>query len=135
MNGTRLAKVLPLLASVGEVLVLLGAVLWLPHPTWGSPLLTVGTVLFAVGRLLGKRGDWAQAANPSLSITARRLFRQRMLGIVFLLLATVTINHRGGFVLGIFLRPATWLLPFIIFVLLELYTAFRLPAAMKATKE
>ena len=135
MNGTRFAKVLPILASIGEVLVLLGAVLWLPHPTWGSPLLTVGTVLFAVGRLLGKQGDWAQAANPSLSITTRRLFRQRMIGIVFLLLATVTINHRGGFFLGIFLRPATWLLPFIIFVLLELYTACRLPAAMKDTEE
>lgn len=129
-SGVRGSNILPWLAGIGEVLLLVGAALWLPQHHWGGLCLCVGTVLFAAGRLLGRQGDWAQSANPDIPLTARRLFRQRMLGLVFLVLAAVAICHRGGFVGTLYLRPASWLVPFCLFVAIELYTAFRLPRVM-----
>ena len=130
MKSEELNRLLPWTASAGEVSLLVGAALWQPWHRGGSLCLCVGTVLLAVGRLLGRRGDWAQSTDPALSLTARRLLRTRMTGLVFLVLAAVAVCHRGGFVGGLYLRPASWLVPFMIFVAIELYTAFRLPKAM-----
>lgn len=122
-----MSKVLPLLASLGEVLLLAGAIAWLPLRTWGQCLFTIGALLFATGRLLGPQGDYAQATDPGSSIPLRRLHRQRLIGTAMLLLSAASMCRAGTFIHGYYLSRASWLIPFIPFVIIELYTAFRLP--------
>lgn len=121
---------LPLLASLGELLLLAGAIAWMPQHTWGQRLFTIGALLFATGRLLGSQGDYAQSTNPDNAIPLRRLHRQRLIGTVMLLLAAASMCRAGTVIQGHYLPPATWLIPFIPFVVIELCTAFRLPRLM-----
>lgn len=122
-----MSRLLGFLACAGELLVLAGAVSWLPAPQWGEWLFVVGTLFFAVGRLLGKEGDYAQSVRLASSVRVRRLYRQRILGVVMLVLATAALCHGAGFVAGYYLGRSAWLIPFMVFVVIELYTAFRLP--------
>lgn len=122
-----MSKVLPLLASLGELLLLAGAIAWMPQRTWGQSLFTIGALLFATGRLLGPQGDYAQSTNPENAIPLRRLYRQRLIGTVMLLLSAASMCRAGTFIHGYYLSRASWLIPFVPFVIIELYTAFRLP--------
>lgn len=126
-----MSRPLALLASLGELLVLAGAVCWLPCPVWGKRLFAVGALFFALGRLLGSQGDYAQSTCPDHSPRLRRLFRQRMAGTVMLLLAALAMCHGRGFFLGTYVPHAAWLIPSIPFTAIELYTAFQIPRLMR----
>ena len=123
-----------LLAMAGETLVVLGAALWLPWPGGSAYVLSVGAVLFIVGRMAHNEGDGQKVGDHSLTPVVRHLYRQRILSYLLLTLAAVCIHLPAGFYFGIYMRQSMWLVPFIAFVIIEVYTAFRLPAAEKKTK-
>lgn len=125
---------LQIAAIIGEIMVLAGAVLWLPLPDSAPILLTAGAVLFALGRCLGSKGDVAMWRDRANSLWMRRLYGQRIVGLVFLLLAASSIHLGNGFYYGVYIRRSFWLLPFIIFVVFEAYTAFRIPDNEKSVK-
>ncbi|MBQ9641149.1 MAG: hypothetical protein IJV06_06275 [Bacteroidaceae bacterium] len=117
----------------GETLVVLAAAMWITHHAMVSYLFAVGTVLFAVGR-------WAQGGEAILAETPvrkqlnmRRLLRQRNIGMVLLLMAAVFMFVRHTYHLGqnIYVFPSSWLVPFTCFVVIEVYTAFRIPYLLK----
>ena len=120
-----------MLALAGETLVLAGAALWLFLPYFAAYILSVGTALFIVGRMASSEGDGPKASDRSLPPVIRHLHRQRILSYILLTLAAVCIHLPAGFYFGIYMRRSMWLVPFIAFVVIEVYTAFRLPTAEK----
>ena len=122
-------KVLGYIANLGEVLVLIGAAFWITGWEFMNYVFAVGTLLFAIGRLLEK--------HPQSTITLRRLYTQRIIGVVVLIIAALLMffyEHINGFEISDYKVHATasaWLLPFFIFVVIELYTAFRIPSELK----
>ncbi len=111
------------MACTGEILIIIGAVLWITGTSVANYLFATGATLFAIGRVNEKKVGG--------SITLARLYGQRALGIVAILVAAVLMNLKGGFYFGMYLRPSVWLVPFVVFVVIELYTAFRLPQQIK----
>lgn len=110
-------KVCIYLANFGEVLVIVGAAIWITGWSGASYIFAVGALLFAVGRLM-------EVHPETQSVVLRRLYKQQAIGI-FMLFASVGM---------MFFYPYSrtgWLLPFVVFVVLEVYSAFRIPAVMK----
>ena len=124
-------KTLNMLAMVGETIVVLGAAMWLPWPDMAAWVLATGAALFIIGRMAGSDGDGQKAADRLSTPVVRHLYRQRILSYILLTLAAVAIHLPAGFYFGIYMRRSMWLVPFIAFVVIEVYTAFRLPAATK----
>lgn len=124
-------KTLNIIALTGETMVVVAAALWLFAPAVSGYVMAVGAVLFVIGRMAGSNGDGVMAGNKDLKPTVRHLYRQRILSYVLLALAVVAILLPPGFYFGIYMRSSMWLLPFIAFVVIEAYTAFRLPSAEK----
>ena len=122
-------NVLCYIANIGEVLVLIGAAFWITGWEFINYVFAVGTLLFTVGRLFEK--------HPESTITLRRLYIQRTIGVVVLILAALLMffyDRINGFEISDYEVHATasaWLLPFFIFVVIELYTAFRIPSELK----
>ena len=119
-------KLYGIAACVGEVLVIIGAMIWITGSEIANYMFAAGATVFAIGRLNEKK--------ESGSIVLARLYGQRTLGVIALLLSAVVMNLREGFYLGVYMRPTAWLIPFVAFVVVELYTAFRLPAQIKEEK-
>lgn len=111
------------IACAGEICVIVGAMLWITRMSVANYLFAAGATLFAIGRLNEKKVKG--------SVVLARLYGQRALGIVALLLSAVAMNYHGGFMLGVYVRPSAWLIPFVVFVVIELYTAFRIPQQIK----
>lgn len=126
-----MSKTLNLLAMGGEILVVVGAAMWMFLPNIAAWVFAVGAALFIIGRMAGHDGDGQKVADRELKPVVRHLYRQRILSYVLLTLATVAIHLPAGFYFGIYMRQSMWLVPFIAFVIIEVYTAFRLPAATK----
>ena len=122
-------NVLGYIANIGEVLVLIGAAFWITGWEFINYVFALGTLLFTVGRLFEK--------HPESTITLRRLYIQRTIGVVVLILAALLMffyDRINGFEISDYEVHATasaWLLPFFIFVVIELYTAFRIPSELK----
>lgn len=112
-------------------MVVLGAALWIVLPTIACYIFAAGTLLFAFGRLSGQNSDIEQVRQHTDNYVLRRLYRQRIAALIILAIAAVLINLPAGFYWGFYLRRSFWLLPFIIFVVFEAYTAFRIPAIEK----
>ena len=64
-------------------------------------------------------------------LTMRRLYHQRVFGIVALILATVLMWLPVGFYAGMYVGKTSWLIPFVFFVVVEVYTVFRISAVEK----
>ena len=64
-------------------------------------------------------------------LTLRRLYHQRVFGMVGLFLATLFMWLPTGFYSGLYLGPTAWLIPFVFFVVVEVYTVFRISAVEK----
>jgi len=139
-NHTQ-SKTLLLAAQIGEIVVLICTATWLFQPQWSGWGLAIGAVVFAIGRIMGENGDYALSMDKSIDFQLRRLYRQRMFGVIVLLLTAVLINMPNGYYsfLGlthpVYYRSSLWLMPFSIFVVFELYTAFRIPAMEKKLKK
>ncbi len=123
-------KILTSISNTGELLVVLGASLWITRLAFTEYIFALGSVLFFVCRLMERHGD---SGNTAL----KRLYVQRTLGGLMLLLsASLMIFHSqiNGFEVSDYMvrvTPAAWLVPFMIFAVIEIYTAFRIPAEQK----
>lgn len=120
------AKLLSFVACIGEVLVIVGAMAWITGSVIANIVFATGATIFAIGRLNEKQVKG--------SIVLGRLYGQRTFGMVALLLTAVVMNLHEGFYLGMYLRPTAWLIPFVVFVVMEVYTAFRIPAQIRKEK-
>ncbi len=123
-------KILTSISNTGELLVVLGASLWITRLAFTEYIFALGSVLFSVCRLMERHGD---SGNTAL----KRLYVQRTLGGLMLVLsASLMIFHSqiNGFAVSDYMvrvTPAAWLVPFMIFAVIEIYTAFRIPAEQK----
>ena len=126
MNKTTLP---PTIAIIGEILVVIGAAGWMSHAEAMKYIFATGTTLMAIGR-------FATTHDDNSSTTLRRLYRQQHIGIIMLIVAAIlmfTYNTLNGIDIAqytLHTTPAAWLLPFMIFVAIELYTAIRIPAEL-----
>ena len=151
MTKEKKQQLLNFCALAGEVMVLLGAVVWM---FWRSRsiagdvlmewlkangagvLFAAGAIIMSIGRLLGEKGDIAMMGDVQADIRVRRLHRQRVIAMVMLMLAAVLVNMRAGFyAFDVYVRPSLWLLPFLFFVVIETYTVFRLSSLEKKSEE
>ena len=105
------------LANLGEILVIIGAAVWITGWSGAAYVFAVGTVMFAAGRLLEKHPE-------TQNVVLRRLYRQQAIGVCMLMVA-------AGLMLFYTPSRTAWLIPFIIFTVVELYSAFRIPSELK----
>lgn len=150
MTKEKKQQLLNFCALAGEVMVLLGAVVWM---FWRSRsivgdvlmewlkangagvLFAAGAIIMSIGRLLGEKGDIAMMGDVQADIRVRRLHRQRVIAMVMLMLAAVLVNMRAGFyAFDVYVRSSLWLLPFLFFVVIETYTVFRLSSLEKKSE-
>lgn len=126
-SSNRQNKLLALAAPVGQILVMVSALAWMFIRPTAAMGLAIGTLLMLLGRFAGPTSDIAQIRRAHHSLTTRRLYSQRLLGLFFLVLAAIAINAPlPTFLWGYYLRPSTWLLPFIIHAIFEVFTTLRL---------
>lgn len=123
---------LGLAAWAGGVLLLLGALLWLHVPREACWLFAAGAVFHVAARTAGPTGDWRGSADPRSSLALRRLHGMHVIGSMALVASAACMWLGGGFHLGMYITRAFWLVPFTVFVVIELYTAFRIPAEERA---
>lgn len=118
-----LNKIQSLIQQIGGILLLVGAVLPLhaPFSPYAPYVLTSGAVLFGTMQLMNK--------YEGKDITVKRLRRQQLLGALLLVAAGVLMLcslYRIGPC-----QQDEWLAALAIGTVLEVYTSFRLPAALK----
>jgi hypothetical protein len=128
-------KILGIIEVVGLTLVVVAAALWaFPMENlrslslWGMSL---GTVTLVVGRFIQTPFYLKYPVTDPRELTLRRLYHQRVFGIVALILATVMMWLPVGFYAGMYLGKTSWLIPFVFFVVVEVYTVFRISAVEK----
>lgn len=119
----------------GEILVVIGAAAWLPMRGMAQVAFAMGTVMFAIGRLLQTPLYEKYMPTDPRELTLRRLYHQRVIGIVALIVAAIVMNVPQGFHFGLYITPSSWLMVFIVFVVIEVYTVFRISAVEKKGKE
>lgn len=125
---------LKLSGYIGPVLLVAAALLFIvlnSYALWIRVLFSLGVVLLTINRFFGEDSDWSQSKRSDKPLTLRRLYRQRCVGVVVLYLSAVLLFLPEGFYYGVYLRRISWLLPFIVFTVIELYSAFRIPAVEK----
>ena len=108
----------------GGVLVIVGAAMYMFLPVVAFVLFAVGAVAFTYLQVL-QRYDGS-------NFIVRRLRRQQLLGAVAILIA-VCLMAMQTFRFGFALRNE-WVVALTIGCVLELYTAFRLPAELEKEK-
>lgn len=106
-----------IIASLGEILVIVGAATWAIHWMAADYVFAIGAVLFLIGRLFFKY-------SKTTNIALRRLIRQQKIGAVMAVISAGMMSFYPY-------SPTGWLVPFVVFVVFETYTAFRIPAEMK----
>lgn len=126
-------KSLGMLEVVGESIVVVAAALWVTHDEMVAYVFAAGTVLFAIGRL-AQGWDAVLSETPQQArLNMRRLLRQRNIGMILLMAAAALmfVRHRFCLAQGVYIFPSSWIVPFTCFVVIEVYTAFRMPYLMK----
>lgn len=110
-------KGLSIIQMTGAVLLLVGAMLQITRWELSPVIYTIGAVLFAYVQVM----DGYQGQN----LIIRRLRRQQILGAVLLVFTGV---------LMFVMKRNEWIVCLTIAAILELYTAFRIPAEMEKEK-
>ena len=105
------------LMMAGAILLLLGAMLQITRWELSPVIYTIGAVLFAYVQVM----DGYQGQN----LIIRRLRRQQILGAVLLVFTGV---------LMFVMKRNEWIVCLTIAAILDLYTAFRIPAEMEKEK-
>ena len=129
-------KALGTIANIGELIVLIGAICWIAYPNTSKYIFSVGTFVMIVGRL-----QYASKAFGPGRIALRRLYGQCIGALFMLAIAALLMwfyKSTDGYEIGNYVlrTPASaWLMPFMIFVVIELYTAFRIPAELKKEEQ
>lgn len=116
---------------IGEVLVVVGAAIWMPMRAVAPWIFAIGVALFAVGRFLQTPFYQKYSERDPRELTLRRLYNQRVIGMVALILSATMMFMPVGFYYGVYLGAMSWLVMFVIFVLIEVYTIFRISAVDK----
>ena len=126
-------KVLGIVEVVGLTLVVLAAGVWaVPSVRFGAAWgMTMGTVVLVLGRFMQTPFYLKYTPTDPKELTARRLYHQRVFGAVALILATVMMWMPVGFYAGMYVGKTSWLIPFVFFVVVEVYTVFRISAVEK----
>ena len=123
-------KILGIIEVVGLTLVVLAAALWV-LPQENMRLMSVGTVFLVCGRFMQTPFYLKYPITDPRELTLRRLYHQRVFGVVALILATVLMWLPVGFYAGMYVGKTSWLIPFVFFVVVEVYTVFRVSAVEK----
>lgn len=124
-------RILGFVEMAGETLVVAGAAVWLPLRQVAVWLYAVGVVLFAVGRFVQTPFYQKYPVHDPRELTLRRLYHQQVFGMVALILSAVLMWTPAGFYAGMYVAPSSWLLLFVIFVAIEVYTVFRISSVDK----
>lgn len=128
-------KTLGIIEVVGLTLVVVAAGLWvLPQDNtrlMASVGMAVGTVALVFGRFLQTPFYLKYPVTDPKELTMRRLYHQRVFGIVALIITTVLMWMPAGFYAGMYVGKTSWLIPFVFFVVVEVYTVFRISAVEK----
>ena len=106
-----------IIQMIGAVLLLVGAMLQITRWVMAPVLYTVGAVLFAYVQVMSR--------YEGKNLIVRRLRRQQILGAVLLVFAGV---------LMFVTRHNEWVLCLTVAAILQLYTAFRIPAELEKEK-
>ena len=120
-------KVAGYLEIAGLITIIAASMAWISHSAWVSFVYTAGAVIFAIGRLA------VQQTIKAESLTVKRLLRQRTFAVFALLFSAMLMFMEPGWYFGynFYLTKFAWFIPFLVFVIIEVYTAFRLPSALK----
>jgi len=124
-------KLLGKLELVGLSLVLIASVVWVMQHFIASVIMAVGTIVLAVGRFFQTPFYAKYLPTDSRELTLRRLYHQRVFGILALVVSAALMFTPQGFYFGMYVAPSSWLITFVIFVVIEVYTAFRISAVDK----
>ncbi len=124
MMKTKLAGYLE---AVGLTVVVISSFAWILHLQWIVYVYFVGTLLFAIGRLA------VQQKIKNDSITVKRLLRQRTFAVFVLLFSAMLMFTEPGWYFGynLYITSFSWFVPFLVFVVIEVYTTFRLSSVLK----
>lgn len=128
-------SILKIMGYAGPLLIVVSAVLFIitGYPMWTCIMFAMGVVMLTLNRFIGNESDFGRSRDRRMPMNIRRLYRQRCVGTVVLFLSVAILFMHEGFYYGVYLRKINWLLPFVIFAVIELYTAFRLPNLEKNT--
>ncbi|MDE5551043.1 MAG: hypothetical protein K2I99_06845, partial [Bacteroidaceae bacterium] len=94
-------------------------------------VMVVSTAILALGRFLPQPFYLDYPIYDPSNLTLRRLYHQRIFGAIALALAAVMMLMPVGFYAGLWVGRSSWLMPFVFFVVVEVYTAFRIPRVEK----
>lgn len=111
---------------VGESMVVIGAATWMFLRSVAPWIFVVGVALFAVGRFLQTPFYQKYSEHDPRELTLRRLYNQRVIAMVALVLSAMLMFMPVGFYYGVYLGPMSWLVLFVVFVVVEVYTVFRI---------
>lgn len=116
MNNKAFAN----LEMVGETLAVLAAAGWINHLAWIPYVFAIGAIFMAVGRFAQVQADD--------DVVLRRLFRQRKLAAVILLIsaAFMFVQHTTYVGYNVYVFPSSWLIFFAVFAVIEIYTTVRI---------
>ena len=112
-----MSKTYQIIQGVGAVLLLVGAMLQITRWELSPIIYTIGAVMFAYVQVMSR--------YEGKNLIVRRLRRQQILGAVLLVFAGV---------LMFVTKHNEWVLCLTIAVILELYTAFRIPSELEKEK-
>lgn len=128
-------KLLGYVEVTGLVLVLVAACVWVMPVTSfrmvAGIVMVLAAVLLALGRFLPRPFYLDYPTYDPRNLTLRRLYHQRVFGTIALALAAVMMLMPVGFYAGLWVGSSSWLMPFVFFVIVEVYTAFRIPRVEK----
>lgn len=123
------------LELLGLILVISAACMWVVPVALirlaAGVVMAVAAVLLALGRFLPKPFYHDFPLHDSRNLTLRRLYHQRVFGTIALAVAAVLMLMPADFYAGVWVGRSSWMLPFFFFVVVEVYTAFRIPMAEK----
>lgn len=123
----ELTRIQNICYALGGILLLIGAVLPLFTETVGlceAVVFAVGAVLFSAMQL--------QASYEGTNFVVRRLRRQQLWGAVLLLITAILLFNRVYAFAP--LHGDEWKITLALAALFEVYTAFRIPAALDKEK-
>lgn len=112
-------------------MVVVGAALWMPMRAIAPWIFAIGVAMFAVGRFLQTPFYQKYSERDPRELTLRRLYNQRVIGMVALILSAMLMFMPVGFYFGVYLGKMSWLVMFVVFVVVEVYTVFRISAVDK----
>jgi len=120
-------KFLGYVEAAGETIVVLASALWITGSVFVPYVFALGAVIFAVGRLS------VQKTIKADTVAVKRLLRQRTIAVFLLLASAALMFAKPGFYFGynLYLTKSSWLVLFIVFVIIEVYTVFRLSNELK----